>query len=155
MERIKLRSKERQLLIIIFAMADLITSYDADFRDMLRARTETGYRDIKLAESRFNKIVSEILDTSPTKDLIALRKQLRQSTIEVKTRSAAGKPDTVWYMPTEDIAALVNAATSQCLLCDNRTGQGCDLKHIIEGLPIEISEDNISAYMACFDRLKI
>lgn len=155
MEREKLRSKERQMLIVIFAMADLIGSYDEDFKQMLRARTETGYRDLKLAESRFNKMINEIMDTTPTKDLLAIRKQLRQSSIEIRTKAVGGAPDTVWYMPTKDIADLVNAATQQCMICDNKSGQGCGLKKIIEGLPIEISDHAISAYMACYDRLRI
>lgn len=155
MERTKLRSKERQILIILFAIADLIEAYDEDFKTMLRARTKTGYRDIKSAAAHCNKMVSEIMDTAPIKDLIAIRKQLRQSKIEIRTAAAGGNPDTVWYLPTQDIAALVNAATQQCMLCDNKTGRGCELKKILEGLPVEISNDRISAYMACYENLKI
>ena len=156
MEEKKLRRNERELFIILFAMADLIKQYDEYYHSFLNARTKTGYRDMKAAEAFFNKAISQIMDTIPTKDLEAVRRQLMQSTIEIKTK-AAGKPsDGVWYLQTQEIADLVNAALeSRCILCDNKTGQGCKLKHIIEGLPLEITEDNINIYMACYEKLKI
>ena len=152
----KLRRNERELFIILFAMADLIKQYDEYFKPFLRSRTKTGYRDIKAAEAFFNKAIAQIMDTVPVKDLEAVRRQLIQSSIEIKTKAAGTPADGIWYLTTNDIADLVNAALeNKCITCDNRTGKGCKLKHIIEGLPLEITEDNINIYMACYDRLKI
>lgn len=156
MEEQKLRRIERQLFIILFAMADLIKSYDEYYKEFLRARTKTGYRDIKAAEAFLNKMIGQIMDTIPAKDIAAIRQQLINSEIEIKTKAAGQKPDGIWYMNTADIAALVNAALeNRCVICDNKSGRGCALKHIIEGLPLDITADNISVYMACYDRLKI
>lgn len=152
----KLRRTERELFIILFAMADLIKSYDAYYKDFLKARTETGYRDIKAAEAFFNKAIAQIMDTIPLKDLEAVRRQLINSEIEIKTKAAGVHNDGIWYLNTSDIAALVNAAIeNKCVMCDNKSGRGCTLKHLIEGLPLEISADSVNVYMACFDRLKI
>lgn len=156
MEEKKLRNRERQLFIILFAMADLIKDYSEYYREFLNGRTKTGYRDLKLAESHFNKMIAEIMETVPVKDLAAIRKQLMQSEIEIKTKAAGTHQDGIYYLSTADIAALVNAAVeNKCTLCNNNSGRGCDLKRLIEGLPLEITNDNINLYMACYDRLKI
>lgn len=153
--RERMRRNEREQMILLYAMQMLLENARESFRKTLKARTITGWRDVRLIETLLDRTTTELLDTVPQDQLQAIYADIRNSTIQIKVKAAAAPSDSIWHLETGQIATLVNHAVLGCMTCDNTTGKGCALKHILEELPIEITGDILSAYMACADRLEV
>lgn len=154
-ERVRMRRNEREAMILLYAIQMLIQNAHTTLQAMLNARTTTGWRDIRRAETSLEKMTDELFDSVPIEQLRAIHADVVNSSIQIRVKSATPPPDGVWHLETGQIATLVNYAVQSCLVCDNRTGKGCRLKKLLEELPIEITGNAISAYMACADRLEV
>lgn len=154
-ERERMRRNEREAMILLCAIQMLIQNAHDTLRPMLRKRTSTGWRDIRRAESSLDTMTRELFDTVPVDQLRAIHADTANSSIQIRVRPATPPPDGIWHLETNQIAMLVNHAVQNCLICENRVGKGCDLKKLLEELPIEITGESLSAYMACADRLDV
>lgn len=155
MERTRMRRNERELMILLYAVQMLLENSEETARKTLTARTRTGWRDIRLMESLLDKTTSDLFDSVPQEQLQAIYADVKNSSIQIRVKAAGAVSDSIWHLETGQIATLVNYAVQSCLMCDNKNGQGCKLKKLLEELPIEITGDALSAYMACADRLEV
>lgn len=155
MERQRMRRNERELMILLYAMEMLLQNARETAQKTLTARTTSGWRDIRLTETLLGKMNEELLDSVPQDQMQAIYADIQNSSIQIRVRAAASVPDSIWHLETGQIATLANYAVQSCLMCDNRSGKGCKLKKLLEELPIEITSDALSAYMACADRLEV
>lgn len=155
MERTRMRRNERELMILLYAMEMLLGNARETSQKTLKARTRTGWRDIRLVETLLDRTTTALFDTVPQDQLQAIYADVKNSSIQIRVKAAAAVPDSIWHLETGQIATLVNYAAQSCLMCENRTGKGCGLKKLLEELPIEITGDTLSAYMACADRLEV
>lgn len=151
----RMRRNEREQMILLYAMQMLIGNARDSLHKTLTDRTATGWRDIRLIEVLLDRTTTELLDSVPKEHLQAIYADIRNSSIQIRVKAAAAPPDSIWHLETGQIATLVNHAVLGCMTCDNTTGQGCELKRLLEELPIEITGDILSAYMACADRLEV
>ena len=151
----RMRRSEREQMILLYAMQMLLGNARDSLRKTLKERTKTGWRDIRLAETLLDRTTTELLDSVPKEQLQAIYADIKNSSIQIRVRAAAPPPDSVWHLETGQIATLVNHAVLGCMTCDNSTGQGCQLKRLLEELPIEITGESLHAYMACAGRLEV
>ena len=151
----RMRRNEREQMILLYAMLMMIQNARDSLKNTLTSRTSTGWRDIRLIETILDKMTTELFDTVPKEQLQAIYADVKNSSIQVRVKAAGSVPDSIWHLETGQIATLVNHAVLGCMTCDNTTGKGCGLKKILEELPLEISGDGISMYMACAERLEV
>lgn len=151
----RMRRTEREQMILLYAMQMLLENARDSLQKTLTARTRTCWRDMRLAETLLDKTTTELLESVPQDQLRAIYADVKNSTINIRVKAATPSPDSIWHLETGQIATLVNHAVLGCMTCDNTTGKGCALKQILEELPIEITGDMLSAYMACADRLEV
>lgn len=145
MERKRINAQQREAFVALYAGAQLLSEYEADFAAMAR-RVPNGYRDIKLIMSVLEKLLIKMLDTIPAEQLQTIRRQMEMSEIRVATKNYAARKNDDWVLSRDDIGALVTAAASNCMLCDNKSGAGCGLSRLMDELPVEVVN---TLYVGC------
>lgn len=138
MERQRIDSATREALTIVYAAAQAIEKVGVLKLERMSRRVPNGWRDLKMVSSRLNKLVENLLDTLPTKQLETMIAQMRISHLKVVMNEAGKAVDGQWIVPREDLAALADAVIGEkCMLCDRDDWYNCNLRRIITDLPVE------------------
>lgn len=160
--RIPISGKEYNALrCLIVALNELEKT-----KDVLEPRIRTlanGWRDFRLMESMMSKVCDMILETVPTKKLLALREELRNSKITLTVGWAQTPAEGVAYVDEHAFIALLNRLISyECWNCD-RKGKDvkrCEIRNAYmntlhyEPAPEEIPKDG-SCIMAGWSNVEI
>lgn len=139
MERQRIDSVTREALTIVYAAAQAIEKVGVPKLERMSRRVPNGWRDLKMVSSRLNRLVENLLDTLPSKQLETMIAQMRISHLKVVMNEAGKAVDGQWIVPREDLTALVAAVVDvKCLMCDKADWYNCETRRIIGDLPVDV-----------------
>lgn len=139
MERQRIDSTTREALTILYAAAQAIEKVGVGKLERMSRRVPNGWRDLKMISSRLNRLVENLLDTLPTKQLETMIAQMRISHLRIVTNDVGKSDESMWLVPREDLTALVTAIVDEkCLLCDRDDWYNCKIRRIVKDLPVDI-----------------
>lgn len=139
MERQRIDSVTREALTILYAAAQAIEKVGVPKLERMSRRVPNGWRDLRMVSSRLNKLVENLLDTLPTKQLETMIAQMRISHLRIATNDVGKSDESMWLVPREDLTALVTAiVVEKCLLCDRDDWYNCRIRRIVKDLPVDI-----------------
>ena len=142
----KLDAHNRELFTIVYACDDILHNCEEDF-SRIADRVEGGVEAYHEAKEKLDWLVTEVIRTIPPKQCLTIAKQMEVSEIRVSTKPAHARDAQHWAIDREALAVLTEAAIANtCLLCDGKK-QKCELRGVIEELPLDIEDLNV--YMAC------
>ena len=139
MERQRIDSVTREALTIVYAAAQAIEKVGVPKLEWMSRRVPNGWRDLKMVSSRLNKLVENLLDTLPTKQLETMIAQMRISHLRIVTNDVGQSDESKWLVPREDLTALVTEIVDEkCLLCDRDDWYNCKIRRIVKDLPVDV-----------------
>ena len=145
MERKRMNSSAKAAFIALFALADMAERMEEDFSQIIEPRTKRGWKKYKLAEKLLNDIAFEVMDTIPFDQLKSIKYQCENSNVRIAWKGAIETPhDGMWVMDLDELLELARISVgTTCLLCDKTLGNPCNLRRILDDLPITIDDDGI------------
>lgn len=140
MERQRIDSVTREALTIVYAAAQAIEKVGVPKLERMSRRVPNGWRDLKMVSSRLNKLVENLLDTLPTKQLETMIAQMRISHLRIVTNDVGQSDEPKWLVPRDELTELVAAVVDEkCLMCDKTDWYNCKLRRIIRDLPVDVT----------------
>lgn len=140
----RMPSAVRANFIALFALFDMMDQLgEKEFKPLIEGRTKDGWKRFKLARKLMENICYSIMDTIPTDQLKQIRWQCEHSNVRISMKGAVMPPhDSMWVLDVQDCVTLAQKAIeSGCLMCDKTLGEPCELRKILDDLPIDIDED--------------
>ena len=139
-ERQRIDSVTREALTIVYAAAQAIEKVGVPKLERMSRRVPNGWRDLKMVSSRLNKLVENLLDTLPTKQLETMIAQMRISHLRIVTNDVGKSDESKWLVPRDELTELVAAVVDEkCLMCDKTDWYNCNLRRIITDLPVDVT----------------
>lgn len=139
-ERQRIDSVTREALTIVYAAAQAIEKVGVPKLERMSRRVPNGWRDLKMVSSRLNRLVENLLDTLPTKQLETMIAQMRISRLRIVTNDVGQSDESKWLVPRDELTELVAAVVDEkCLMCDKTDWYNCKLRRIIRDLPVDVT----------------
>ena len=136
--RKRLPSVAREAFQILYSCSCVLDHMEKYFEPIVR-RVPNGWRDFKLLQSTFGRLIGRILDTLPPDQLRTIVEQVRISEIRLITKRVDNIATDQWVMDRGDLAYLANKAIeTTCIACDGSCKNQCKLRRIIDDLPVDI-----------------
>lgn len=135
-QRQRINAREREVMLFLYAFENALKTVMPDAERMSK-RVPNGLRDLRCIASLMGKLLENLLNTIPEKQLKSLSHQLKITEIAVRTSSAGKENPQFHTMDTEDIATLVRyIIDSRCILCDGSKKNECKLRKVLQDLPV-------------------
>ena len=107
-----------------------------------------GWRDMRLIQTKTDKLFDEVLKTVPLEQFAPLQRALRECTYSIGHRGPVGKNRAKFdreygeWLPYEVINELVDGVHEKCLICmANKEEQGkCPLRKALDVIPNDAPE---------------
>lgn len=144
-ERKRMPAMARATFVSLFALYDLTDSLEDDFKELIDQRTDGGWERFKEAQKILEELCHEIMDTIPVEQLKIIRYQCKNSNVRIAWKGALGTPhDGMWPMDLDDMMKLATVSIENtCLMCDKTAGAPCELRRILNDLPIDINDSGL------------
>lgn len=139
-EQVRINSDARDAFVDLYAVM-LKLEYIQQEIEPLAKRTESGWRNYRLAQTMLEKCVDDIIKTIPPKQLLTIKRVMAISTFKVVKKSVGKEEDDCWPISIDDLTTLVGyAVNGTCVFCDGK--QKCDLRNILDDVPSKIKIEN-------------
>lgn len=138
-ERQRVNSVTREALTILYAAGQAIDMV-APKMEQLTRRVPNGWRDLRMVQSKLDKLVEALLNTIPVKQLDTMIAQMRISHLRIVTNDIGKSDESKWLVPRDELTELVAAVVDEkCLVCDKTDWYNCKLRRIITDLPVDVT----------------
>lgn len=139
MELKRINAKDRETLVNLCAV-ECLMRYDAEQFKLLSNRVPNAWRDYRMVQTTLDRLSGKLLATVPPEQLATILKHTQNAIIKVAIKGINDQPEDNWVISRTDLELLINsAAEGKCLMCTNITGQGCQLRRIIEESPMALT----------------
>lgn len=130
--RMRLRQEETSFIVFMLLSVRRFKEMQEEMPDRLRS-IPNGWRDIRLVETKLDKLVGNLLDTVPIEKLQTLKMLMPDTRVHVTYTRQIGKgKDHVSGIATKDLDLLMAAAhDGVCKLCDGNCDR-CDLGKVFD-----------------------
>ena len=130
----RIRTRQEEVDGIIFLLC--CTTRFKDIQQAMEKRLRTipnGWRDIRLIDSKLDKLVDNILDTVPTDKLLTIKRLIPDTRMHITYSKQFGKgKDEMTGIHEKDLDLLTAVAhDSVCKLCDGNCDR-CDLGKVFD-----------------------
>mgnify|MGYP001078885974 FL=1 len=137
-ERQRVNSVTREALTILYAAGQAIDMVAPKLEQLTR-RVPNGWRDLRMVQSKLDKLVESVLNTIPVKQLDTMIAQMRISHLRIATNDIGKSDESKWLVPRDELTELVAAVVDEkCLMCDKTDWYNCQLRRIITDLPVDV-----------------
>lgn len=138
-ERQRVNSVTREALTILYAAGQAIDMV-APKLERLTRRVPNGWRDLRMVQSKLDKLVESVLNTIPVEQLDTMIAQMRISHLRIVTNDVGKSDESKWLVPRDELTELVAAVVDEkCLMCDKTDWYNCKLRRIITDLPVDVA----------------
>ena len=138
-ERQRVNSVTREALTILYAAGQAIDMVAPKLEQLAR-RVPNGWRDLRMVQSKLDKLVETLLNTIPVKQLDTMIAQMRISHLRIVTNDIGKSDESKWLVPRDELTELVTAVVDEkCLMCDKHDWYNCKLRRIITDLPVDVT----------------
>lgn len=136
--RKRINSVTREALTILYAAGQAIDMV-APKLEQLSRRVPNGWRDLRMVQSKLDKLVESVLNTIPVEQLDTMIAQMRISHLRIVTNDVGKSDESKWLVPRDELTELVAAVVDEkCLMCDKTDWYNCKLRRIIRDLPVDV-----------------
>ena len=137
--RKRINSVTREALTILYAAGQAIDMVAPKLEQLTR-RVPNGWRDLRMVQSKLDKLVESVLNTIPVEQLDTMIAQMRISHLRIVTNDVGKSDDSKWLVPRDELTELVAAVVDEkCLMCDKTDWYNCRLRQIITDLPVDVT----------------
>ena len=137
--RKRMPSLTREAFQIFYSCSCILEHMEKHFEPIVR-RVPNGWRDFRLLQSTFDRLIGRILDTIPPDQLKTILEQVRISEIRYVTKRADNVATDQWVMDRGDLAFLANKAIeTTCIARDGSCKNQCRLRKIVDDLPVDVT----------------
>lgn len=137
--RKRINSVTREALTILYAAGQAIDMV-APKLEQLSRRVPNGWRDLRMVQSKLDKLVESVLNTIPVEQLDTMIAQMRISHLRIVTNDVGQSDESKWLVPRDELTELVAAVVDEkCLMCDKTDWYNCKLRRIIRDLPVDVT----------------
>ena len=137
-DRKRINSVTREALTILYAAGQAIDMVAPKLEQLTR-RVPNGWRDLRMVQSKLDKLVESVLNTIPVEQLDTMIAQMRISHLRIVTNDVGKSDDSKWLVPRDELTELVAAVVDEkCLMCDKTDWYNCNLRRIISDLPVDV-----------------
>lgn len=138
-ERQRVNSVTREALTILYAAGQAIDMVAPKLEQLTR-RVPNGWRDLRMVQSKLDKLVESVLNTIPVEQLDTMIAQMRISHLRIVTNDVGKSDESKWLVPRDELTELVAAVVDEkCLMCDKTDWYNCKLRRIIRDLPVDVT----------------
>lgn len=138
-ERQRVNSVTREALTILYAAGQAIDMVAPKLEQLTR-RVPNGWRDLRMVQSKLDKLVESVLNTIPVEQLDTMIAQMRISHLRIVTNDVGKSDESKWLVPRDELTELVAAVVDEkCLMCDKTDWYNCQLRRIITDLPVDVT----------------
>lgn len=137
-DRKRINSVTREALTILYAAEQAIDMV-APKLEQLSRRVPNGWRDLRMVQSKLDKLIDSMLNTIPVEQLDTMIAQMRISHLRIVTNDVGQSDESKWLVPRDELTELVAAVVDEkCLMCDKTDWYNCKLRRIISDLPVDV-----------------
>lgn len=137
-DRKRINSVTREALTILYAAGQAIDMVAPKLEQLAR-RVPNGWRDLRMVQSKTDKLIESVLNTIPVEQLDTMIAQMRISHLRIVTNDAGKSDESKWLVPRDELTELVAAVVDEkCLMCDKHDWFNCKLWKIISDLPVDV-----------------
>ena len=137
-DRKRINSVTREALTILYAAGQAIDMVAPKLEQLTR-RVPNGWRDLRMVQSKLDKLVESVLNTIPVEQLDTMIAQMRISHLRIVTNDVGKSDESKWLVPRDELTELVAAVVDEkCLMCDKTDWYNCNLRRIISDLPVDV-----------------
>lgn len=137
-DRKRINSVTREALTILYAAGQAIDMVAPKLEQLTR-RVPNGWRDLRMVQSKLDKLVESVLNTIPVEQLETMIAQMRISHLRIVTNDVGKSDESKWLVPRDELTELVAAVVDEkCLMCDKTDWYSCKLRRIISDLPVDV-----------------
>lgn len=137
--RKRINSVTREALTILYAAGQAIDMVAPKLEQLTR-RVPNGWRDLRMVQSKLDKLVESVLNTIPVEQLDTMIAQMRISHLRIVTNDVGKSDESKWLVPRDELTELVAAVVDEkCLMCDKTDWYNCKLRRIITDLPVDVT----------------
>lgn len=138
-DRKRINSTTREALTILYAAGQAIDMVAPKLEQLTR-RVPNGWRDLRMVQSKLDKLVESVLNTIPVEQLDTMIAQMRISHLRIVTNDVGQSDESKWLVPRDELTELVAAVVDEkCLMCDKTDWYNCKLRRIITDLPVDVT----------------
>lgn len=138
-DRKRINSTTREALTILYAAGQAIDMVTPKLEQLAR-RVPNGWRDLRMVQSKLDKLVESVLNTIPVEQLDTMIAQMRISHLRIVTNDVGKSDESKWLVPRDELTELVAAVVDEkCLMCDKTDWYNCKLRRIISDLPVDVT----------------
>lgn len=138
-ERQRVNSVTREALTILYAAGQAIDMVAPKLEQLTR-RVPNGWRDLRMVQSKLDKLIESMLNTIPVEQLDTMIAQMRISHLRIVTNDVGQSDESKWLVPRDELTELVAAVVDEkCLMCDKTDWYNCKLRRIITDLPVDVT----------------
>ena len=138
-ERQRVNSVTREALTILYAAGQAIDTVAPKLEQLTR-RVPNGWRDLRMVQSKLDKLIESMLNTIPVEQLDTMIAQMRISHLRIVTNDVGQSDESKWLVPRDELTELVAAVVDEkCLMCDKTDWYNCKLRRIITDLPVDVT----------------
>lgn len=137
-DRKRINSTTREALTILYAAGQAIDMVAPKLEQLAR-RVPNGWRDLRMVQSKIDKLIESVLNTIPVEQLDTMIAQMRISHLRIVTNDVGQSDESKWLVPRDELTELVAAVVDEkCLMCDKHDWYNCQLRRIIMDLPVDV-----------------
>ena len=137
-DRKRINSVTREALTILYAAGQAIDMV-APKLEQLSRRVPNGWRDLRMVQSKIDKLIESMLNTIPVQQLDTMISQMRISHLRIVTNDVGKSDESKWLVARDELTELVAAVVDEkCLMCDKTDWYNCKLRRIIRDLPVDV-----------------
>ena len=137
-DRKRINSVTREALTILYAAVQAIDMVAPKLEQLTR-RVPNGWRDLRMVQSKLDKLIESMLNTIPVEQLDTMIAQMRISHLRIVTNDVGKSDESKWLVPRDELTELVAAVVDEkCLMCDKTDWYNCKLRQIISDLPVDV-----------------
>ena len=137
-ERQRVNSVTREALTILYAAGQAIDMVTPKLEKLAR-RVPNGWRDLRMVQSKLDKLIESMLNTILVEQLDTMIAQMRISHLRIVTNDVGKSDESKWLVPRDELTELVAAVVDEkCLMCDKTDWYNCKLRRIISDLPVDV-----------------
>ncbi|MDO4837838.1 MAG: hypothetical protein Q4B32_05545 [Clostridia bacterium] len=132
----KLTGKERTALLYLAALDDEMHKASTILRERLRTASPTGWRNWRLVQTTTSRLLIQLVDTLPEKDVRWLRHMLENGRMSITLPGPIAKHDYL-IVDARDMADISRmAARQECWLCmkGHKEAQSCKLCKCLQNI---------------------
>ena len=146
----RMTSNARSAFIALFALWDMCDQLEPEFKPLIETRAgQRGMKRFKLAERLLEKVCNDLMETIPTDQLRQIQTQVEHQQVRFVWKGPVQRNENgMWVLSVDEITMLARMAVdTHCLICDKTLGEPCQLRKLLDDLPIQIMDDGL--LMSC------